>query len=144
MHKQCLKKKKKIPRNKKNKTKKHAQVTYWNKFLKADPVVLVFVPLGHQLLDDLTDFVPRKGQVGLFEQVVELVVIDVAITVQICRTVPFRHSDFSAQFIMLSSKKGTTGSIMWNVSVFTTWFMSQFISKIQPKAITKLLILLFG
>lgn len=65
--------------------KKPCWSSYRNKFIKTDPVVLVLVPLNHQFLDDLTDFVTGKGKVGLFEQVVELIVINVAITVQICR-----------------------------------------------------------
>lgn len=54
-----------------------------DKFIEADPVVLVFVPLHHELLDDLSNLVPREWQVRLFKQVVELIVVNVAIVVQI-------------------------------------------------------------
>lgn len=57
--------------------------TYRHKLFKADPVVLVFVTIFHQFLDDLSDFVPWQGQIGLFEQVMELMVRDKAIAIQI-------------------------------------------------------------
>ncbi len=63
-------------------TKRFAD-TYRHKLIKADLIVLVFVTILHQFLDDLSDFVPRHGQIGLFEQVMELIVTDKAITVQI-------------------------------------------------------------
>lgn len=57
--------------------------TYRQEFFKADLVVLVFVSIFHQFLDDLSDFVPWQGQIGLFEQLVELMVTNKAIAIQI-------------------------------------------------------------
>ena len=57
--------------------------THRHKLVKADLVVLVAISLLHQSLDDLANFVPRKGQVGFLEQVLELTVTDEAIAVQV-------------------------------------------------------------
>lgn len=59
-------------------------MTYGEEFFEADPIVLVFVTLRHQLLDNFSNFVSRQGQIGLLEQIMELVVADVAVVVQIC------------------------------------------------------------
>lgn len=57
------------------------QLTYRQKLLKADHIILVAV----QFLDDLPNHVSRKGMASVFKELVEFIIIYLSIVVQIYR-----------------------------------------------------------
>lgn len=57
--------------------------TYRDKLIEADLVVFVFVSILHEFLDDLSHFISRQRLIGLFEQIVQLIVADKTVAIKI-------------------------------------------------------------
>lgn len=58
-------------------------ITYIDKLFKTDLPIFILVAIDHELLDDLSHFVPRERQAGLLEQLMQLVVTDEPIAVEV-------------------------------------------------------------
>lgn len=58
-------------------------ITYIDELFKTNLAIFVLVTINHELLDDLSHFVPRERQAGLLEQLVQLVVTDEPIAVEV-------------------------------------------------------------
>ena len=63
---------------------KFRNTTYIDKLFKTNLPIFILVTVDHELLDDLSHFVPWERQVGFLEELVQLVVADEPIAVEVC------------------------------------------------------------
>lgn len=62
---------------------KFRNTTYIDELFETNLPIFILVTVDHEFLDDLSDFVPRKRQVGFLEELMQLIVTDETIAVEV-------------------------------------------------------------
>lgn len=62
---------------------KFRNTTYIDKLFKTNLPIFILVAVDHELLDDLSHFVPGERQVGFLEELVQLIVADEPVAVEV-------------------------------------------------------------
>lgn len=62
---------------------KFTSITYIDELFKTNLPIFILVAVNHELLDDLSHFVPGERQVGFLEELVQLIVADEPVTVEV-------------------------------------------------------------